>query len=127
MYVIARGLYLNRWVEDLSHKYLPYEYLPGVKGHIQLAVRPVQLFEIAFPEPQLQKVLNIVNPTIDDYSGKYKWLYNIIKSIAKMLGLKKLPKGMKPIVDADTVKDWMMGVHLVGIKKDEYKNDLEQL
>ena len=124
LYVVARGVktHQDNWVTDLLAKYLPYEYEKGKQGLVQLSVRPVQMYEIVFPESQLDEVLKAVKP------GKvagYPWLDNISKMFSKLLKLKKIPEF------TDDGKFRMaphaVTVHGIGIKDDIFVDGIEHL
>ena len=96
LYVLTRGV-LNatkQWENDLNACYLPFEVLEKGKDKptkylSQLAVRPVNLYEIVFPEESLQDVLGMVKPVNHkQISGNWSWLINFL---VKKLGLKKIP------------------------------------
>lgn len=96
LYVLTRGI-LNatkEWENDLNAQYLPFEVLEKGKKKpskylSQLSVRPVNLYEIVFPNESLQTVLGMVKPqTNKGVAGKFA---PFIKMFSKMLGLKKIP------------------------------------
>jgi len=107
MYVVARGHIdkLSRWENDLSSKYFPYLVDAGRKSSdgkgwlvpptwsmVQLAVRPIQLYELVFPEPCLNDVLKVVQP----YGGygispKFKKFFRNVLKMGK-IDLKDIPK-----------------------------------
>ena len=96
LYVLTRGVLAatKAWENDLNAQYLPFEVLEKGKKKptkclTQLAVRPVNLYEIVFPEESLQDVLGMVRPqSHKTVSGKWAWLVNML---TKKLGLKKIP------------------------------------
>ena len=64
-YCIARGIRTRQaeWVEALGSIYLPYKNdAEQPAGLVQLSVRPIQLYEIVFPEDQKDYVLSTINP-----------------------------------------------------------------
>ena len=124
LYVVARGVLneIKRWERALENQFLPTKYIhPETKkieeGFVQLGVRPVQLYEIVFPKEQLNRVLNIVNPSVGSYADRYKSGYKWINRIAKFLGLKKIPKWTPEPITPMYKSPWV-GVHGIGIKED---------
>ena len=59
LYIIARGIKheLDRFISELSAKYLPFKF-HGEDKLVQVAVRPIQLYEIVFPKEHLSSVIN---------------------------------------------------------------------
>ena len=126
MYIIERGHILEqkRFNEDVSDCVVPYEYKKGKKGALKLGMRQITLWCVAFPEKELQNVLDIIKPSIEDYGGKYKFLTKLIQRLSRILGLESLPKG----VTIDCTKKfehdkYAVGKHFLGIKKDSYDKD----
>jgi len=129
---MARGIVdqLNRWENNLLAVKFPYtvghqhgEMGPkDIVGMYQLGVRPVRMYEIAFPEPQLNTVLNLINPTKSWNPSYDKYLW----AMQKALGLNKIPD---IIVDDKLAAFQMKWVDAtgIGIKKDNYENGIEQI
>ena len=93
LYVLTRGILsaTKQWENDLAAQYLHFKVLEKGKKKTppylaQLAVRPVNLYEIVFPEECLDEVLGMVKPI--DPPGK---LSKFIKMFSRMMGLKKIP------------------------------------
>ena len=141
LYVVARGQYrwLQDWVANLSARYLPYKHTKDQPpGMVQISVRPVQLFEIAFPEPCLERVLGMVWPydggnTKPPTEGSGPTL--IGKVYKKLLGMSRIV-GLKQIPFVKKSPEWQLvnphayvGVTGVGLKKDiyHYKTGIEML
>jgi len=107
LYMITRGIKqdVERFIRDLEAQYLPYKMDAGTIG-IQLQVRPIQLWEIAFCKENLPVVLKTVgNPGYEttirpDINLKFQILRKIFKA-------KKIPpldlKDVKPLT--------MFGLH----------------
>ena len=120
LYVLTRGILsaTKQWENDLNAQYLPFEVLEKGKNKptkylAQLAVRPVNLYEIVFPEESLQTVLGMVKPEMSKgVAGKFS---GFIKMFSRMLGLKKIPKYEQ------TVPPSGAGVSVIGLglKKDQ--------
>lgn len=100
LYVLTRGILSStkQWENDLAAQYLPFEVLEKGKKKpspylAQLAVRPVNLYEIVFPEECLDDVLGMVKPSSSKVvTGKFD---GFVKRFTRMMGLKKIPKYTK--------------------------------
>jgi len=120
LYVLTRGILsaTKQWENDLAAQYLPFEVLENGKDKptpylAQLQVRPVNLYEIVFPEEALQEALGLVKPEIGKgVSGKFS---KFISMFTKMMGLKKIPDYKKNIIPPGD------GVSVIGLglKKDK--------
>lgn len=135
LYVIARGQpdEINRWENDLHGQFLDYEIKnknvfegDKIPASWRLSMREIKLYEVVFPEPQLEKVLNMIKPSVDDYGGRYKIFHKTIKILKSLLGLKPIPKWEKKTCLFDQYHQHV-GVHAIGIKKDMFKNEIEML
>jgi len=110
LYVVARGHIdrLRRWENDVSSKFLPYMVSAGRRntdnnawltlpqwGMFQLSIRPIQLYEIIFPEPCLNEVLSMIQP-YGGYGISPKLLKHF-RNVLKMgkIELEEIPK-VKP-------------------------------
>ena len=123
LYFIARGR--KRFVElmrqNIEDTFVPFKQIgeDGKKrtGMVQLVPREVKLYELVFPEDQVDTVL----PLLGDGYVKKGIVQKIKKMVARVLGLEPIPeewaekvgKGVHPHV----------GMHLVGIKRDEFKEN----
>lgn len=87
LYLTVRGEadQMERYKNDLQAQYLPYEYEPGKVGKLQLGVRKIEIWELAFPKDQLNTVLGMIVP-FDTRLARY------INFLRKILGLKNLGK-----------------------------------
>ena len=120
LYVLTRGILsaTKQWENDLAAQYLPFEVLEKGKKKpspylAQLAVRPVNLYEIVFPEECLDDVLGMVKPEMHKgVAGKFS---AFIKMFTRMLGLKKIPDYKPKITPTGD------GVSVIGLglKKDK--------
>lgn len=143
LYVLGRGINdeLKRWENDLSAIFLPWEFMhkgKKTKGKIRFAIRPVQLYEMVFPEEQLDNVMSAVvgKPNGENIPGstkngetyiKYKILNKLKRTLGKVLGLKPTPKRWKYNPRMQIINR-AVGVHPIGIKKDKRdKNGIEFL
>ncbi len=117
LYVTARGetLQLERFMNDLSAIYLPFKYHPDEPpGRVQLAVRRVELLEIAFPEEHRTLVLNTVAPNPPN-GHKHELLTMMFR---KAVGAESFDD---KIVRSPHVHRPFVDVTAVGIRKDGYR------
>ena len=125
LYLITRGIKakVDDFITQLQGKYLPMMWRkkpedPLSVYHVQLGVRPIQLWEIVFPEEQKDLVLSTCLAQRQPSEGmtQHKKHNKFIWALRKMLGC-------EPIPDYDNSKVMPIGgegVELVGIglKKD---------
>ena len=120
LYVLARGIdtAMRQWVNDVSAIFLPIEYAKGKKGKVRVAVRPIQLYEIVFPEEHKDFILGAIPDNGHD-GHKNKWLKGIVHVLRGFLGVKasqrKEPNGA-------IINPYVMLTH-IGIKKDQRDKD----
>ena len=126
LYILTRGIKwaVDRFITELQGKIVPFVF-DGEKKVVAVAVRPIQLYEIVFPEPQKDLVLNsLLNKAhgITQYKKHEKW----IALIRRLLGAKKIDWNYKTDQVMPTFKDH---VEIVGIgtKKDRYTEHGEML
>lgn len=120
---MARGIVdrLDRWENDLLARYYPFEHKKGVTGALQLGVRPIRLYEIAFPEPCLNTVLELMQPMPDMWNKGYmKYLF----MVKKILGLESLPK-IPPPSNTNALYRNFVQCTGIGIKRDRYEEGIE--
>jgi len=132
IYVAMRGIVpqLNRWEDLLLNTPMLYEHMKqhpelGIppKSLIQLMVRPIRLYEIAFPTPMVKEALNIIKPgkSWDKGYDKYLW------AMRKALKLKEIPK----IEYEKTGYEWFDRFHQqvdvtgIGMREDKFENGIE--
>ena len=137
LYLITRGIKqdVDRFISELSAKYLPFKFFkPNGKGGfsnetqecaVQVGVRPVQFWEIAYPEPFRDQMLNTifsgqVKPTQHKRHNKFLWW------IRKILGIKKLGEWNKTAPVIPLFRGAVEFVQ-VGEKKDRYQDGIEML
>ena len=133
VYFAARGqkLFLDEFIKQLQGKYLPYKH-PDKDGktlvvdQLQLGVRPIELYEVAFPAEHKDLVLNtILNGQKSETSQNFttpKILDVAVKWIRRMMGLKEIPEYNKDLAMP------VMREHLqiIGIgMKDDYWVDIK--
>lgn len=115
VYFMTRGhkTWIDQWITELQGKYLPYEY-NGQKGMLQIILRPIQLWEVAFPEEHRDIVYNsIFNKDLNFGLHQSDWKGKIALSfLRKSLNAKKIKKW-------DITKQWMpltrQGMSVIGI------------
>lgn len=93
--MMTRGIHneVERWREHMSSQYFRYG-----AGFVQLAMRPIQFWEVVFPKEALPQVLKLIN-----WPGKHRedlrWK---IEFLRKRLKLDPIPE-----IDINTVQyDW---------------------
>ena len=61
VYFLTRGhkTWVDQWITELQGKYLPFNY-NGEKGMLQVIVRPIQLWEVAFPAEHRDVMLQTI-------------------------------------------------------------------
>ncbi|MCK9371334.1 hypothetical protein M0R04_15580, partial [Candidatus Dojkabacteria bacterium] len=98
LYIVTRGIknWVDQFITELQGKYLPFKYHTDGKNivdcQVQLSVRPIQLWEIVFPEDQKDLVLATI---LDDGKGgktQHKRHEKFIWGLRKTLGVEKIPE-----------------------------------
>jgi hypothetical protein len=135
--MLTRGIKprVDRMINDLLSRYYPLDNVPNPitkqreKVITQLAVRPIQLWEVVFPETALDEVLSLIGP--------YNWnpKHNTqLAFLRKMLGkgIKKLPpqKSLKNFKNYEIMRKLIthdIEVAGIGIKKDHIVDGWERL
>ena len=133
VYCLTRGIKhdVDRFITELQGKYLPYEFEKGKQGLVQFSVRPIQLWEMVFPEPALPNVMTTLfsdgnvrkSESEFSYAGrndKYLW------AMRKLLNSKPFPKFDPKAIPLPLYKK-NIEIAGIGIKKDSYVNGVEQL
>ena len=136
LYVVAKGIkpHLDMWVNELLAQKLPVmkDGKPvsdenGNKIFVQLAVRPVQLYEIGFPKEHLEYVMGVVG-TGDYITNRYPILHKISAAFRKLVGLKPVPIPTKIDTLMQPGPGKAVAVIPVGIKADMIdEHGIEQL
>lgn len=128
LYMIVRGIKhdVDRFINGLSERFLPFKY-KGKDSFIQVSVRPIQLYEIAFPKEHLDVMINTLKPDEKCYewmeNTKYKWLKKYAFLFRKLLKLKPIPKAQNP--DRMVLYGENVERILLGLKEDENLKDGE--
>ena len=133
-YLITRGIKheVERWANDLSGKYLPTLWKDPLdpnkisKQLIQVAVRPIQLWEVVFPEEYKDLMLSTLFGKCDVGGEPQPKLKSMTKhqlaitALRKVLGVEKLPKMWKDDNQLPVYCAHMEKI-AIGIKKDRYE------
>lgn len=128
LYMLTRGQQdcVDRYINSLHAQAFKYRASPhekeGKETIVQLGVRPIQFWEITFPEPCLNEVLTAVGGAPLDTKDK-RWPVKIgawILKLARFFGLKPIPA-----IPPDTPKRVIWGGEyvdrkLIGLKDDQY-------
>ena len=130
-YIMVRGVKheFDKFITTLQGKFLSYQNELGKdKVTVQLSVRPIQLFEIVFPEEHLQTVMHTLfdettrgdNLTYAKRNKKYLW------AMRKALNAKPFPELDKTSLPLPV---WKHNIEVagIGIKKDDFKDGIEHL
>ena len=113
---------VDRMINDLQAQFLPMK-VGKEESLLQLSVRPIQLWELGFPEPQLDVILRTLwegdpIPKHNTFSQKMR-----LEALRKMLQADKIPvydkwkKGMRRPIWKDNV-----AIYPIGTKKDEMRS-----
>lgn len=131
IYFVTRGInhLVNRFVEDMSFQYLTYPMTVGTGQKtniaVQLALRPIQTWELVFPKAHLQLVMNTLwKKEACDKEGNImnrKEVNFPMAVMRKQLGAKKLPPmipGARLPVNRENI-----GFYPIGYKDDKNWED----
>ena len=125
LYLLTRGIKhcVDRYISDLSAQYFPYGD-PKDKLAVQLAVRPLQIWEIVFAKQNLPEVVKTVLPQGAIRSvDKKNWSTKYMSWLAKMLKAKKMPDfDLKDVPSRLIYKDFV-AAYPIGVKADEIWKD----
>jgi len=125
LYILTRGIKnsVDQFITELQGKYLPYVFYKGkklMKCQVQVSVRPIQLWEIVFPEEHKDVMLSTILPEAHKGVTQHKKHNKFIWAIRKALGVEKLPDYKSDIQMPITLAN--TEVVGIGIKKDYYTN-----
>jgi len=93
IYLITRGIKsdVDRFINDLRGKYLPFKDALNRNLMVQTAVRPIQFWEIVFPKEHRDIMLTTIfdkNLGKTQHSKHQKWLW----ALRKVLGADPIPE-----------------------------------
>lgn len=124
--MICRGIKhdLDRFINELSAKYLPFEWNKKM-GLVQVAVRPLTMYEIVYPEPMHDSVCSTLFGKDVKGETQHKRHQKYINWIRRLLGIKKpeykFVKNQMPVYGNNIEKVF------IGQKKDRYQDGNEML
>lgn len=136
LYIITRGIknWVDQFITELQGKYVPFRFRDPKDNQIkdcmaQVAVRPIQLWEIVFPEDckdvMLTTILDKTYMTQKGYGGglltQHKKHEKFIWGLRKMLGIKPIQEFNRN--NALPICRNHVEVVGIGIKKDRWYND----
>ncbi len=119
-YIVTRGksVYVDQWKDEMEGQFLGFNLNDGNNkplppSAVQLVMRPIQLWELIYPEQHDQKVLGMIgNPGYAD-----KVFTKLKKFFCRLLGLEMTEMGIslmhKPIPRK------FVSVHILGNKPDD--------
>ena len=133
--IATRGIKhsVDRFINELSAKYLPYT-MKKKKGKkyvndekiLQVRVCPISLYDISFPEPHKDAMINTLFPDGDNgliHSRNQKYL----TALRFAMKMDKLPKKRNMKVGKMPLFMENIEVMGIGIKKDRYENGQEMI
>lgn len=126
LYMITRGQKdkVDQYINDLNAQFFTYQATPHKNQPpmmLQLGVRPIQFWEIAFPKEHLNEVLATINGAEFDINDK-RWFVKIASwmlKFRKLIGLKPIPK-IPPKTQRRAIRDIDIDKKLIGLKDDQY-------
>lgn len=123
--MMTRGIKheVDRFISDLQAQYFKYKFIPNDKRLqvVQLAVRPIQLWELVFPQESLNTVIATIRTQDYGYIDD-KWM----AVLRRMLKVKKIP----PISENERkriIHNLNVQVKMIGIKDDRIEGGIEKL
>jgi hypothetical protein len=113
LYIATKGIKheVDQFITELQGKYLPFKWREKKTdkfqdSHVQLSVRPIQLWEIGFPKEHYDLIANtIIGPEYHGPAGndgkqpaEHKWFNKFIWAFRKALHLDPVPPYKKDLV-----------------------------
>lgn len=128
LYFMTRGIKhrVDQFITELQGKYLPIPMTDKATGEtktnlVQVAVRPIQLWEVVFPKEHLNTMVNTFWPKDKgfEYGIHHKHLKKYVSGLRMMLGAKPMPK-RDTIFSTDFMPIFTQDVNImaIGIKED---------
>jgi len=127
LYIATRGQkdMVDQVIRDMQAQYFPYKISPHDKkpGMIQLGVRPMQFWEIAFPKECYPEVMRSLKPAVLSIKSKgvLRKGLSILFKLKRLLGLKSCPKwdekGQYRILSPNAKR--FVDIKAIGIKEDK--------
>lgn len=126
LYMTTRGIKheVDQFITELQGKYLPFKFRDASKGekephdvYLQMSVRPIQLWELCFPEDQKDVVLNTIfgKDRGEPYHKKHK---KYVKILQKVLGVDALPEYSTEQIMP--IRKQGIDITAIGVKKDKW-------
>ena len=119
-YIITRGksVYVNQWKDEMEGKFLAHKLkdannkdLPP--SAVQLVMRPIQLWELVYPEDQEDNVNNLIGE--ERYQDS---IFTKLKNFfCRLVGLEKAE--LKQSLMMKPIPRKLVAVHVLGNKKDD--------
>jgi len=133
-YIATRGILHDseRFIKELSSKYVPFNYLKRfdvnfnpkkdkpnemMKGTIQIGVRPIQLFEVVFPEESKDVVFTTLFGESGDGKTQHKKHQKLAWAFQKALKIEPMPETWDKSFHLNSYRDNMEIIGL-GVKPD---------
>ena len=116
----------ERFANELAAKYLKFHF-KGKEGGMQVAMRPIQLWEVVFPEEHYDMMMNtLVGGSKDGMPPeleKYNFMINLIRNQLKKLGVEEVkPYKADPLNAIACYRENVQRI-ILGIKYDRYEDD----
>lgn len=132
LYLLTRGIKPNvdRFVNDMLATYVPH----GNGGMVQVAMRPIQLWEVVFPKQHLPLICNTImypNDPNAKSDSRYTYINALNSMLRKIIKLKKIPKydphtTPRKIVFKDAVAVYPIGIKEDNIVSEELAREMEK-
>lgn len=119
--ILTRGIKhdVERFITDLQGKYMPM-MIKGEPHVVALAVRPIQLWELVFPEEHYSTIARTIDTDCKRIDPKVAW------ALRKGMKLQKMPKIDEKAFPFPVYKNNIEVVPL-GVKKDVFRDGHEWL
>lgn len=124
IYMITRGIKhdSDRFINELSTKYLPFDYA-GTPSFVQVAVRPIQLWEVVFPQEHYDLMMNtLFCGTKNGLPPELEKFNFLVKILRKKMGIIEAPDYAANPANKMILYDNNVQRTCIGIKKDPYRN-----
>ena len=128
LYIAARAQrdVLNRWEDAVNTKYYPFDTGQGMAG-LQLGLRPIRFYEVAFPEPELKNVLQLIQPQPmwNSAYDKYVWAMRNLMKLDAIPEYKIDPTVVNNMCHRDFMNRDFVNIMGIGLKVDARKDKIE--
>jgi|TARA_Y100000310_G_scaffold81786_2_gene78376 hypothetical protein len=119
-YIITRGKsrFVDFWKAEMEAIFLPIKFKNSEKqevaSNVQLVMRPVQLWELVYPEEHDAKVTNLIGNTGYDH---HNFILKVKDWFVGLLGLDVVR--VEPTLTEKPIPRQFVGVTILGNKKDK--------